>query len=79
MACNSVLLGAAAPRGTTTEAFAWSGSMIFAGAALGTSIGGVVIDHFGATAGLVVTALSGGLTLAVSLTRRRSLVTVQEN
>jgi MFS family permease len=79
MACNSVLLGAAAPRGTTTEAFAWSGSMIFAGAALGTSIGGVVIDRFGATAGLVVTAVSGGLTLAVSLTRRRSLVTVQES
>jgi MFS family permease len=28
-ACNSVLLGEAAPPGTTTEAFAWSSSMIF--------------------------------------------------
>lgn len=74
MACNSVLLGAAAPRGTTTEAFAWSSSMIFAGVAIGTSAAGILIDHAGATAGLVVTAVAGALTLAVSLARRRSLV-----
>jgi predicted MFS family arabinose efflux permease len=74
MACNSVLLGAAAPRGTTTEAFAWSSSMIFAGVAIGTSAAGALIDHAGAKAGLVVTMLAGGLTLAVSLARRRTLV-----
>jgi predicted MFS family arabinose efflux permease len=74
MACNSVLLGAAAPRGTTTEAFAWSSSMIFGGVAIGTSAAGALIDRYGSTAGLVVTAVAGGLTLAVSLARRGSLV-----
>jgi predicted MFS family arabinose efflux permease len=74
MACNSVLLGAAAPRGTTTEAFAWSSSMIFAGIALGTALAGTVIDRSGATAGLVVSTVAGALTLVVSLARRRWLV-----
>ena len=74
MACNSVLLGAAAPRGTTTEAFAWSGSLLFAGFAIGTSVAGVLIDHAGTQCGLVVTAAAGALTLIVSVTRRRSLV-----
>jgi predicted MFS family arabinose efflux permease len=76
MACNSVLLGASAPRGTTTEAFAWSSSMIFAGIALGTSVAGVAIDRSGATAGLVVSVAAGVLTLVVSLARRRSLAAV---
>jgi predicted MFS family arabinose efflux permease len=80
MACNSILLGAAAPRGTTTEAFAWSSSMIFAGIGIGTSVAGAVIDHSGATAGLVVTAVAGALTLLVSVSRRRTLVpAVQES
>jgi predicted MFS family arabinose efflux permease len=74
MACNSVLLGAAAPRGTTTEAFAWSSSMIFGGLALGTAAAGIVIDHAGATAGLVVTVVAGVLTLIVSFSTRRALV-----
>jgi predicted MFS family arabinose efflux permease len=74
MACNAVLLGAAAPRGTTTEAFAWNGSMIFGGAALGTAVSGVLIDWAGATAGLAVAAVAGVLTLAVSLVGRRRLL-----
>jgi predicted MFS family arabinose efflux permease len=74
MACNSVLLGANAPRGTTTEAFAWNGSMIFGGSAIGTAAAGALIDAAGATAGLAVTATAGALTLAVSLVNRRSLV-----
>jgi predicted MFS family arabinose efflux permease len=74
MACNSVLLGAAAPRGTTTEAFAWSSSMIFGGVALGTAVAGVAIDHSGATAGLVVSTVAGAMTLAVSVFSRRWLV-----
>jgi predicted MFS family arabinose efflux permease len=80
MACNSVLLGAAAPRGTTTEAFAWSSSMIFAGVGLGAGAAGALIDRFDATAGLVVTTVAGALTLAVSLSSRRWLMpAVQES
>ena len=66
-ACNSVLLGSAAPAGTTTEAFAWSSSMIFAGVALGTSVGGGLAEAHGPAAALVVTAVAGGLTLVTSL------------
>jgi MFS family permease len=74
MACNALLLGAAAPRGTTTEAFAWNSSMIFAGAAIGTALAGMLADTAGATAALAVTAGAGALTLAVSVTGRRHLV-----
>jgi predicted MFS family arabinose efflux permease len=74
MACNAVLLGAAAPRGTTTEAFAWNGSMIFGGIAIGTSTAGALIDWGGATAGLAVTAVAGALTLAASLAGRHRLL-----
>ena len=74
MACNAVLLGASAPLGTTTEAFAWNGSMIFGGAALGTAAAGALIDAGGSNAGLAVTAVAGVLTLAVAFSNRRSLV-----
>jgi predicted MFS family arabinose efflux permease len=74
MACNSVLLGAAAPRGTTTEAFAWSSSMIFGGVALGTAAAGALIDAAGPTAGLAVTTAAGALTLVASLTSRHRLM-----
>lgn len=73
MACNSVLLGAAAPRGTTTEAFAWSGSMIFGGTAIGTAVAGSLVDASGATAALAVATAAGALTLVVSLLGRRHL------
>ena len=66
-ACNSVLLGSAAPPGTVTEAFAWNGSMIFGGAALGTAIAGVLVDAHGARAALLVTAVTGGLALLSSV------------
>lgn len=62
-ACNSVLLGAAAPAGTATEAFAWNGSMIFGGAALGSGLAGVLVERSGPFAALTVTAVAGGLTL----------------
>ncbi|MDT7550470.1 MAG: hypothetical protein QOE84_2864, partial [Actinomycetota bacterium] len=74
MACNAVLLGAAAPRGTTTEAFAWNSSMIFAGAAIGTAVAGALADAAGPTAALAVTGVAGALTLVVSLRSRRHLL-----
>lgn len=58
-ACNSVLLGAAAPAGTVTEAFAWNGSMIFAGAAVGSALGGVLAEQSGSGAAFALTAIGG--------------------
>lgn len=66
-ACNSVLLGEAAPRGTTTEAFAWNSSMIFGGAAFGSALAGVLVERSGPYAGLAVTAGAGGLALVAAV------------
>ena len=65
-ACNSVLLGQAAPAGTVTEAFAWSTSMIFGGAALAGGAAGVLVEASGPTAALLTTAAAAGLALVAS-------------
>ena len=65
-ACNSVLLGRAAPAGTVTEAFAWNTSMIFGGAALASGLSGVLVERSGSTAALVVTAAAGLLAVGAS-------------
>lgn len=66
-ACNAVLLGEAAPPGTVTEAFAWSSSMIFGGAALGSGVAGILVERSGPAAGLAVTAVAGGLSLVAAI------------
>ena len=72
-ACNSVLLGAAAPTGTVTEAFAWNSSMIFGGAALGAAGAGLLVERSGVVPALGVTALSGLVALLFSLRAVRRL------
>jgi len=72
-ACNSVLLGSAAPPGTVTEAFAWNGSMIFGGAAMGTALAGVLVDSYGARAAFLATVVTGALTLGSSALGLRAL------
>ena len=64
-ACNSTLLAAAAPRGATAATFAWSGSSIVAGIAVGTSAAGWLVDHTTSTAGF---ALAGGAGAAALVT-----------
>jgi MFS family permease len=71
--CNAVLLGRAAPAGTTTEAFAWSSSMIFGGAALGNVAAGLLVEHVGVTAALVLTAATGLLAVAGTVHGRGTL------
>ena len=72
-ACNSVLIGRAAPPGTVTEAFAWNGSMIFGGAAMGTAIAGVLVEAQGARAAFLATIVTGALTLGSSALGLRAL------
>ncbi len=72
-ACCSVLMGQAAPRGTTTEAFAWTSSMIFAGGALGTAVAGVLVEGYGARWAFVLTAATGGLLAVTTLAGRAAL------
>jgi MFS family permease len=66
-AANSVLLSRGAPAGTVTEAFAWSGSMIFGGAAAGTALAGLLADAQGAHGALLVAAGSGACVLVASV------------
>jgi MFS family permease len=72
-ACNSVLLGASAPPGTVTEAFAWNGSMIFGGAAMGTAVAGVLVDAHGARAAFLATVVTGVLTIGSSALGLRAM------
>jgi hypothetical protein len=75
-ASQSLVLGDAAPEGTVTEAFAWTSSMIFAGAAGGTSIAGAVVEAHDAGTGLLLTAGSGvalAVVVLASLTRLRAV------
>ena len=65
-ACNSVLLGQAAPAGTVTEAFAWSTSMIFGGAALASGMSGLLVERSGPAAAFAVTATAGLLAVGAS-------------
>jgi MFS family permease len=65
--CNALVVGEAAPEGTVTEAFAWNSSMVFGGAALGSAVAGRVIDAAGAHVAFRVGAVSGLLTVLVTL------------
>jgi predicted MFS family arabinose efflux permease len=66
-ACNSVLLGEAAPPGTVTEAFAWNTSMIFGGAALGNAAAGVLAERVSPYSALLLTAGTGGVAAGLSV------------
>ena len=67
MICNSVLLGRAAPPGTTTEAFAWSSSMIFGGSALGNAAAGWLVEAVGVDGALTLIAAAGLLALLAAV------------
>jgi predicted MFS family arabinose efflux permease len=66
-ACNSVLLGEAAPPGTVTEAFAWNTSMIFGGAALGNAAAGVLAERVSPYSALLLAAATGTVAAALSV------------
>jgi MFS family permease len=72
-ACNAVLLRGSAPAGTVTEAFAWSTSGIFGGAALGAAAAGVLVERSGPSAGLLLTAGTGLAALLLGLRAVRRL------
>ncbi|HUR13110.1 MAG TPA: MFS transporter [Mycobacteriales bacterium] len=72
-AANSVLLGRGAPAGTVTEAFAWNGSMIFGGAAVGNALAGALADAHGAAGAFAVAAGGGACVVLASLMGLRAL------
>jgi predicted MFS family arabinose efflux permease len=66
IACAFVLIDRLAPAGTVTEAFAWSGSMLAAGSALGEALAGLVVSHQSAAAGFILAAVCTGLAALVT-------------
>ena len=59
------LVDAVAARGTSTEAFSWITTAVFAGFSVGMALGGILIDAYGTKASFVlaVAAASAGAVL----------------
>lgn len=67
------LCGRLAAEGTTTEAFTWLGSGLYAGTAAGAGVAGVLVDLAGPGAAFGVAALAIGLSGALVVPRRAVL------
>ena len=74
---NSVVVGQAAPPGTTTEAFAWFSTLIYTGGSLGTALSGVLADAHWATGAFTVSAASGAVAIAAAALAVRVIKTHQ--
>jgi MFS family permease len=71
------LVDALALPGTTTEAFAWLTTAIVAGVALGTSGGGIAVEHLGVTEALALAAPCVGVAALAAFARHATLATPQ--
>jgi MFS family permease len=70
---TSALTGELALPGTATEAFAWTGTALAAGVALGAALTGAVVERGGVSAAFVVAGTAGVLAAAVAQARAGSL------
>lgn len=73
--CTYTLIDRLAPVGTLTEAFTWLTAANVAGAAGGNALAGVLSQSTGVRSALAVAAISGASAVAISLARRRTLLT----
>lgn len=64
------LTGELAPAGAITEAYTWLGSSLFTGAAIGSAIGGVLIEQIGVWSGFAAASVAAAL--AATAVRARS-------
>jgi MFS family permease len=67
------LVDDAAPAGSETEAFAWLGTAVQAGAALGSVVAGAAAEHAGPQAAFAFAAVAGAVALVLVLGRAASL------
>ena len=72
-AVATLLMSQHAPPGTVTEAFGWSTTAIFAGAALGSAVTGAVVDATSPRVGLALVAAGGTAAALVGLRSRQAL------
>jgi MFS family permease len=76
---GNTLVPLVVPANAVTEAYTWLGVIIFAGAAVGSPIAGVLIDHHGGRAALWASTGAGVLALAAVIAGRRWLAAVAES
>src|SRR5689334_605059 len=69
----------AAPAGTETEAFAWLGTAVAIGAALGSAIAGSAADHAGPAAAFALAAAAGAVSVLLVVARSRTLSTESQH
>jgi MFS family permease len=67
------MVDAAAPAGTVTEAFAWLGTAIAIGAAVGSAAAGSLADHAGPVAAFALAGASGAVAVVLTLARSTTL------
>ncbi len=72
-ACMYGLIEDVAPPGTSTEAFTWTFTANWLGAAIGSVVGGAVIQHSGIRSALLIGVGGAALGAAIAVTRRRTL------
>jgi MFS family permease len=70
---GNTLVPLVVPANAMTEAYTWLGVIIFAGAAVGSPIAGVLIDHHGGQAALWASTVAGTLALVAIIAGRRWL------
>jgi MFS family permease len=66
LSCQFSLVGAMAPAGTTTEAFSWHRGVTVAGIALGSALGGWLIDRIGPTGAFALSASGAALACVIA-------------
>jgi MFS family permease len=69
------LIGAAAPAGSETEAFAWLTTSVQVGAALGSVAAGAAAEHAGPQAAFALAGAAGGVALGLVLARAETFPT----
>ncbi|HYY82631.1 MAG TPA: MFS transporter, partial [Actinomycetes bacterium] len=73
IACLYVLVDRLAPAGSVTEAFTWLTSAFAAGTAVGSALGGAVVQHAGTDAAFLTAAAAALGAAALARARRPSL------
>ena len=78
IACLYLLVDRSAPVGTVTEAFTWVTSAFTAGSAMGSALGGSIVEHAGPGTAFLLAV--GGVSAAMLLARvRRPSLTTQRS
>jgi MFS family permease len=74
-AAGNQLIGDVAPAGAVTEAYTWPVTAMIAGFAVGTAVGGSLVESLDWHACFVAASVAAGLGGAIAFAFRRTLVT----